>query len=81
MNPLDQRILAERCLLSAQIETGTKGQVVERSYTQRLIRDKKASITVRNKTDGSKSDIYCVFRDGELRSLNVDTKWIELKKN
>lgn len=79
MDPPAQRLLAELCLLSAQIETGSRGQVVERSYTERSFRVSEASITVRKKSDGSTSDIYCRYFDGEIRSLMVNAKRIELK--
>ena len=64
---LEQRMLAERYLGSAYLETGKRNPVVENAYVQKVFGFSKASISVRSESDGSaRADIrrlvtcYCM---------------------
>ena len=81
MDPQEEHNIALSCVLSAQVKTGSRGQEVLQSHSTKLFRDEKSWVQVLNKLDGTKSEIYCVKRDGKLRLLYVNGIEVDLKND
>ena len=81
MDPQEEHNIALSCVLSAQVKTGNRGQEVLQSHSTRLFRDEKSWVQVLNKSDSTKSEIYCIKRDGELRRLYINGIEVNLKND
>ena len=76
MDPQEEHNIALSCVLSAQMKIGEHGQEILQSHSTKLFTDVKSWVQVLNKKDGTKSEIYCIKRNGGLRFLYVNGKEI-----
>jgi len=79
MDPQDEHNIALQCVLSAQLQTGSRKQEILQSHSTRLFSEEKSWVQLINQADGEKSEIYCDKLGGKLRALYVDGREVDIE--